>query len=837
MAKSKKEEEQERLNKLVQEELDARKKLSDLQNNMNQDIATYLQQNLNILEGTRKIKELEDEINELKKEGGDVNGEIVKQREKELKEMQSINEEAKKLNSLTKSLGNQLHKSIVAGLTSLNNKLDQSIPGFYEIFDALMAADSAVRETTRDLGLAGGQAEALKNSLYGAASYGAALGVDVEQMARAQANFAEATGRSVIFSKQLNMDLAVVAKGTGMSAEEAGTFAGNLALAGLNMSDARPIMQDVVDSSAQLGLNAGDVAKTLNQHLNLMNRMKFKNGIAGLAKLVQISKKYRIELSEIEALSNKIFRPEGAIELAANLQMLGGAFSRLGDPFTLMYRARNAPEELAKSIANATAESASFVKETGEFKISALELDRLRQVAEATGMSYESLHKSAIQAAKAAQIEGQFGFNFDRETMDFVTNIAEFDKQKGGFAITMPNGDRKLLKNMTSTELMGMKARQKDLEERARLALSFDKAFGNFINSLKVAFLPLLNGLNWFTEKITEWSTAFGKGSAWSKGFISIATIAGLTLATTAGGLFISIISKGFGKLGSLVSKIPGLGGGGAGGGFMSSFFGGLKTVSATKLLAFGAAMVGLGSGIAFAAQGMAELVKSFSGLSDDQVTGAAATVIGLSLAFWGMTAALAGLGAASAAAAIPILGVGLAVLAMGTGVWLAATGMSNLVESFKGMSSGEMIAAGGTVLMMAAGIAALTGSLVAAAAVSGITTTGMFLMTAGFAALGAAIYGINEGILDNVTQLTTMPDERLDKLKALFDSAAKAKPLTVTLGGSAKVEGNISIEGIRSELLSDEFVRKLSNKVLEVVQTQKQVLTTGASSGNIHLG
>ena len=78
---SREEEERERIKKLVEEELAARKKLADLQKSMNQDIATYLQQNLNILEGVRKIKELEDEINELKQEGGEVNEEIVKQRE------------------------------------------------------------------------------------------------------------------------------------------------------------------------------------------------------------------------------------------------------------------------------------------------------------------------------------------------------------------------------------------------------------------------------------------------------------------------------------------------------------------------------------------------------------------------------------------------------------------------------------------------------------------------------------------------------------------------------------------------------------------------------------
>lgn len=840
----KEEEEQKRINKLVEEELESREKLEDLQKRMNQDIATYLQQNINISESKKKIREIQEEIGELNAESLDLEGDALKTAEGKIKVLKSeaaqmvkINNEAKNLNSLTKSIGNHLSKKAVEGLESLNNKLQQQIPGFYEIFDTLMSADLAVRETTRDLGLTGVQAEAMKNSMYGAASYAAALGVDVEQMARAQGNFAEATGRAVVFSRELNQDLVDVAKGTGMSMEAAGTFAANLALAGQVMNDSKGVMQEVVDSSAKLGLHSGDVAKTLSENLNLMNRMKFKNGIGGLTKLVQISKKYRIELSEIEALSNKIFRPEGAIELAANLQMLGGAFSRMGDPFTLMYRARNAPEELAQSIANATAESASFVKETGKFNISALELDRLRQVAEATGMSYESLHKSAIVAAKATQIQGQFGFKFNKDTMDFLTTVSEFDLDKKGFVITMPNNEKKLLKDLTSTEILAMQARDKDLQKRAELALTFDKAFGNFMNSLKLAFLPILNGLNYFTEFIASISTYFGEGSAWGKAVIATLTLGGLVLVTTMGALIPKLIGGLAGGLVKLVSKIPGLGGAaGGGGGFMSSFFGGLKTVSAAKLLAFGAAMLALGQGVALAARGMGELVKSFSELTGEQIVGATLSVFGLSFAFWKMTAAVAGLGAASASAVIPILGVGLAILAMGTGVWLAATGMSSLVDSFKGMSSGEMLAAGGAVILMAAGISILTAALVAAAGLSGVTLAGIGVMSLAFAALGAATSSVNMAVVNSVKELTSIPDDKLNKIKDLFDSAAKAKPLTITLGGSAKVEGDISIEGIRSDLLSDEFVRKISNKVLEVVQSQKQVLVKGGSSGSIHL-
>tara|TARA_B100000683_G_scaffold272004_1_gene314284 strand:- start:6472 stop:9009 length:2538 start_codon:yes stop_codon:yes gene_type:complete len=835
---SREEEERERIKKLVEEELAARKKLADLQKSMNQDIATYLQQNLNILEGVRKIKELEDEINELKQEGGEVNEEIVKQREKELAEMKRINEEAKQLNSLTKSIGNQIKKGINEGLTSLNNKLANSIPGFYEIFDTLMAADLAVRELTRDLGASGGQAEALESAMFNAASYAAALGVSVEQLARSQYNFAEQTGRAVVFSKELNESVVRIAQGTGISVENTGAFLGNISKVGLSIYDTEKIMNNVVNQSSQLGLNSRDVVESMTQNVKLISRLNFNNGIDGLTKLVQVSKKFRLEMSEIESLANKIFRPEGAIELAANLQMLGGAFSRLGDPFTLMYRARNAPEELANSIAKATAESAIFNEQTGEFKVSALELDRLRQVAEATGLSYETLRDSAIQAAKDTRIRSQFRFNFDKETLDFVSNIAEFNKDKGGFTITMPDGTPRLLKDLTTSQIQMIKSNQKDLEARAKAAASFDKAFGRLIESLKTAFLPLVNMLDSVTAFIADLSTSFGKEGTIGKVLLSTLALGGATLATMfTAKLLTAGVSKIGGLMSSAIGKIPGLGGtGGAGGGFFSGFFEGLSKVSVSKLLAFGAAMVGVGYGASLAAGGLADLVKSFSGLDVPQIIGATVAIGAFGYGLMALIPAIVSVGMAATVGAPGLLALGASIALVGGGVWLAATGMSSLVESFKGFSAGEILAIGGSMLMLGGSIGLLTASLVAAGVLWAPALVGVGVLTAGILALGTAINAISAGSLDNLTELTSISDERINKLLELFNAAAKAKPLTVTVEGSATIGGEISVEGMKSQLLTDEFVKQLSNKILETIKTQEQILIKGSSSGNPNL-
>jgi hypothetical protein len=114
-----------------------------------------------------------------------------------------------------------------------------------------------------------------------------------------------------------------------------------------------------------------------------------------------------------------------------------------------------------------------------------------------------------------------------------------------------------------------------------------------------------------------------------------------------------------------------------------------VATMSATQILALGAAITLVGVGIAVAALGIAQLVESFSKLSGEQILGAVAAIGALSLAMYGITVALAGVATASAAAgtaaligAPGLLALGAAIALVGAGIGVAAYGMSLLVKS-----------------------------------------------------------------------------------------------------------------------------------------------------------
>jgi hypothetical protein len=86
-----------------------------------------------------------------------------------------------------------------------------------------------------------------------------------------------------------------------------------------------------------------------------MSSYSFKGGVKGMMEMSKLAVKMRMEVGDMLQMADKFYNPEGAIEAAAELQLLGGDIAEaFGDPFTLMYEARNKPEELAKRVAKMT---------------------------------------------------------------------------------------------------------------------------------------------------------------------------------------------------------------------------------------------------------------------------------------------------------------------------------------------------------------------------------------------------------------------------------------------------------------------------------------------------
>ena len=379
----------------------------------------------------------------------------------------------------------------------------------------LLDQQKAVKDTELSMGLLSNQANAFRNNIYKTSLRTNAIGIDTKDLAAIQGTYSQNIGRAVQLSEEQLVAVSNLAKGTTLGAEGAAEFAANMENFGVSAQGSADLVEGMLQTSHKMGVNSSKVIKSVQKNLKLAQKYHFKGGIKGLAKMAALTTKFKIELESVAGFAEKLITPEGAIEAASKLQVLGGAWAKMGDPFELMYRSRNDIEGLTEDIINATKATARFDKASGEFKIDPMELHKLREVANVTGISFDELAKSSKEAAKFTKVKGDIKGYFSKEDKEYIASLATFDEKSGKFKITLTNKDNKTvtrnvdnMSDITSATIKTHREYKQTLEKNAKQSLTFQDTWENLTNTFKSTLLPgfeafagsLQEGLNSFTD-------------------------------------------------------------------------------------------------------------------------------------------------------------------------------------------------------------------------------------------------------------------------------------------------------------------------------------------------
>ena len=443
-----------------------------------------------ISENYKLIKKINQEIAILNEEKNGKTEEEVKKIQEAVDALEQeralligINKELSKKKNFAKAIRNEF----VEWGKSLKN---QFIPSLGEAFTTFLRLNDLAIQTSVNIGLSGKAMGVMVNNIESSQQAWGDLGYDLESSAKIQQSLANETGRQVILSEEAQKQAAMTARALNMQSEEMGVLIGQMDQFGLGSQLAMSSIIDMRIEAEKMGVNSGKVIKKFEQNLELMNKLNFKSGIKGLQKMAALSEKYKIEMSSIASAADKAFRLEGAIEMAAQLRVLGGSIAGLGDPFQLMYKARNNPEKFMEDITQAAKASATWDPKTKEFKISAYEMDRLRVAAEATNMSMEDLVKTARQGAKIDMFERMLsGRNMSPEDKAMLTGLMEMSEQ--GATI---NG--KLVSEMSDKDLAELLERSNDLKKLQEDAMSAQTELEAIKNSFMLGFVELFKGVD-----------------------------------------------------------------------------------------------------------------------------------------------------------------------------------------------------------------------------------------------------------------------------------------------------------------------------------------------------
>ena len=402
-------------------------------------------------------------------------------------------------------------------VTNVGNQL-VSIINPIEIFKTQINLDKEASRLVRAFGVSKDKAGELTQTLTDAIPGFIAFGGSVGDAGQTIKTLAESFDTNMSIAGDTLVSFAATAKVTGV---EQGKLATSFRDVGVSLGDIDDRMLKVVETARNAGITTKAVSDLVTSNLDKMNLYNFNNGVVGLAKMAAQASRLGIDMNSIFSTVDKVFNPEGAIELSSALQRLGVTTSDLLDPLRLMDLAQNDPTELQNQIVNMTKEFVKFNTANNQFEILPGAKRRLNEIGAAFGYSNGQLQKMAINAAnfdyklKQLKFPSDLASKEDKEFLATISQIGEKGSQFEGRAfVQVEQTDAtgagtgryisKALEDLSSEDINQLKKQtdiQGSMEDIARNQLDYVKRIESNLNSMLaaakygVATSPTLQGL------------------------------------------------------------------------------------------------------------------------------------------------------------------------------------------------------------------------------------------------------------------------------------------------------------------------------------------------------
>ena len=335
----------------------------------------------------------------------------------------------------------QVFNTVIDNGLNIFDQLASGLSGAANLF-ASVVADAYQREGdllkafTTKAGMAGQFASGFTESIMAVAPKAQLLGVSfgelkdaTESMVSNSQKFANYQGESVLEAVRISAAYGATSKSLLENVEAFRDV-------GIGLTDASGKIEQIGKRSLSQGLSARATTKTVMDNLGKLNEFGFKNGVEGLGKMVQEAQALNFKMEETFKVAAKLYDPEGAIDLSANLQVIGGAIGDLADPIKLMYDATNNVESLQTSILGAAKSLATYNAEQGRFEVTGANLRRAKAMSDALGISMEQLTSSAIKGQVQMQAMSQIElFDLNEDQKQFVSNLATMKDGVVGFEL------------------------------------------------------------------------------------------------------------------------------------------------------------------------------------------------------------------------------------------------------------------------------------------------------------------------------------------------------------------------------------------------------------------
>ena len=313
-----------------------------------------------------------------------------------------------------------------------------------------LAIDNAIQYQKEGIGLARTMGMSLKEAqaytavlTQRASDLGFKYGIAAEEVKKIQTNLSDATGRALMLNDIEAERMVQINKlvGSNVSNQFTSEMVNGL---GAQVSSVEDAIAKSYSTAAKSGLNAAKFSEKVAQNLSMANRLSFKNGVDGIIKMTALSEKLGINMQSVESAAGQFLELDKAIENAAHMQMLGGSAAvNFGNPLTAAYEANYDPEAFAKRMSDSLASYATFDKNKGYATINGMNMDFVRSIAKAMGISTDDASKMAKKNAEVNYKKNAYGATlgqFTQEQQDFILNKSYIDTKTGHLMINDVSG-------------------------------------------------------------------------------------------------------------------------------------------------------------------------------------------------------------------------------------------------------------------------------------------------------------------------------------------------------------------------------------------------------------
>ena len=303
--------------------------------------------------------------------------------------------------------------------------------GLGQIGDEYNNQRKLLEDINTKTGLTGKLSKDFREEISNAGPKLAQLGISFETLANVAQGLVDKSGKFNLINQQSFEQAAKVGQAYLGSMEALTNMLPDFEKVGIGAKGTFDAVEKAGKSSLTLGLNSQRVSKVLATNIGKLNEYGFQKGVEGLARMVQKSIEFRLSMDAVSQVAEKVFSPESALELSANLQVLGGAIGDFNDPLKLMYMATNNVEGLQDSIINAASSLATYNQEQGRFEVTGVNLRKVREMATALGMDYKELTKTAVAAQERLSAKEMLsGLRIEDEDKEFLTNMSQMKNGK-----------------------------------------------------------------------------------------------------------------------------------------------------------------------------------------------------------------------------------------------------------------------------------------------------------------------------------------------------------------------------------------------------------------------